>query len=265
MKIVIRRGHQYTGQDGAAEGLVKEIEVAEDYHNRLITKFQALGHEVLDVTPYEANRSLTNSLNYGINMANEWGADLFISCHVNNCYKKYEGEIGCEVVYCPGSAKGQDYATKVESELVKLGFKSRGAKADERNLSEIHKTNCTCIIVEPFFVEATKDVEVYNRVGGEGIANAIVAGITGKTIEASQPIHYIVCYNNEVDKRSALYLAEYLGCECIDNSNTPFNYEGYWPITIGGGEFTSYAKLSLKGEDRFKTMLAVAKYIDERR
>lgn len=87
---------------------------------------------------------------------------------------------------------------------------------------------------------------------------------TGNTIEENE-IHYVVCYNNDVDKRSALYLSEYLGCECIDNRITPFNYEGYYPICVGGGNFTSYAKLFLKGEDRYKTMLAVAQYIEGRR
>lgn len=89
---------------------------------------------------------------------------------------------------------------------------------------------------------------------------------TGNTIEDDESnVHYIVCYNNDVDKRSALYLAEYLGCDCIDDRVTPFNYEEYYPICVGGGEFTSYAKLFLKGEDRYKTMLAVAQYIDKRR
>lgn len=45
-----------------------------------------------------------------------------------------------------------------------------------------HGTNCLCIIVEPFFIEATGDVAIYNSVGNKGIANAIVKGITGQDI-----------------------------------------------------------------------------------
>lgn len=94
--------------------------------------------------------------------------------------------------------------------------------------------------------------------------NYPLSDIVNGNIEKEE-IHYIVCYNNDIDKRAALYLSEYLGCDCIDDRTTPFNYEGYYPICVGGGGFTSYMKLNLKGEDRFKTMLAVAQYIEGRR
>lgn len=188
MKIAIRRGHQRTGKDGCANGIVNEIDVANAYYVLVMDKLRKLGHEVLDVTPPEANRSLSDSLYYGINKANNWKADLFISCHVNNAYNTYNGALGCEVLYHKNSLKGKEYATKVERELANLGFKSRGAKADIRGLAELNSTNCPCIIVEPFFVEATEDVATYKRVGAEGIANAIVKGITGQTVQTQPKI-----------------------------------------------------------------------------
>ncbi|GAA0787929.1 N-acetylmuramoyl-L-alanine amidase [Hathewaya limosa] len=216
MKIAVRRGHQKTGQDGCASGLVNEIIVAEDYHNRLICKLNALGHEVLDVTPPEANRTLSNSLWYGIEKANKWKADLFISCHVNNAYNSFSGALGCEVLYYKNSSKGKDFAIKIEEQLSALGFKSRGAKADVRNLSELKNTNCPCVIIEPFFVEATEDIKIYKRVGGEGIANAILKGITGKTVLTSNNTTSLntsnwlnldgktgICIGNEVRIRSS--------------------------------------------------------------
>lgn len=182
MKVAVRRGHQYTGQDQGADGIVKEIDVAEKYYKLALEGFKSLGHEVLDVTPPDANRTLSDSLLYGINMANNWGADLFVSCHVNNAYDSYRGSLGCEVIYAVGSSSGEKYATSVENQLSSLGFKSRGAKADVRGLAELIKTNMPAIIVEPFFVEATSDIDVYNSVGDKGIANAIVKGVTGKDI-----------------------------------------------------------------------------------
>lgn len=182
MKIAARRGHQYTGQDGASQGIVREIEVAERYYKLVIEGFKNLGHEVLDVTPPEENRTLSDSLNYGINKSNDWGAELFVSCHVNNAYDIYNGSLGCEVIHHKNSNNGKDYATKVEEQLANIGFKSRGAKEDTRGLAEINGTNCPCIIVEPFFVEAAGDIAVYNGVGDKGIANAIVKGITGQDI-----------------------------------------------------------------------------------
>lgn len=217
MKIAVRRGHQRTGADGCASGLVNEIIVAEDYHNKLISKLKALGHEVLDVTPPEANRTLSNSLWYGIEKANNWKADLFISCHVNNAYNSYNGALGCEVLYYKSSSKGKDFAIKIEEQLSALGFKSRGSKADIRNLSELKNTNCPCVIIEPFFVEATEDVKIYKSVGGEGIANAILKGITGKTVSTPNNMASLntscnwlnldgktgICIGNEVRIRSS--------------------------------------------------------------
>jgi peptidoglycan hydrolase-like protein with peptidoglycan-binding domain len=40
----------------------------------------------------------------------------------------------------------------------------------------------SCYIIEPFFVDSKSDVSLYNKVGDEGIANAIVKGITSKSI-----------------------------------------------------------------------------------
>lgn len=36
MKMAVGRGHQYTGEDGASQGLVKEIDVAEKYYKLVI-------------------------------------------------------------------------------------------------------------------------------------------------------------------------------------------------------------------------------------
>ncbi|GAA0717306.1 hypothetical protein GCM10008905_02820 [Clostridium malenominatum] len=177
MKIAIRRGHQRTGQDIGAQALLKEIDVTDSYYKEVIDILKKLGHEVLDVTPPEANRTVGNSLMYGIDKANKWGANLFISCHANKAYNKYEGELGCEVIYYPSSKKGKDYAIKIEKELSKLGFKSRGAKEDKRGLAELRLTNMAAVIIEPFFIEATEDVKLYERIGAKAIAKAIVTGI----------------------------------------------------------------------------------------
>ena len=186
MKIAMRRGHQRTGSDGCAVGILNEIDVAEDYYKRAMEKFRQLGHEVLDCTPPEANRSLSDSLYYGINKANAWGADIFISCHANKAYDSYNGVIGCEGVYHRNSRKGKEYAANIEKQLSDIGFKSRGAKVDIRGLAEMNKTSMPAVIVEPFFIEATEDVAIYRRVGGEGIANAIVEGITGEKVNTPE-------------------------------------------------------------------------------
>lgn len=184
-KFAIRRGHQRTGSDGCAVGILNEIDVANIYYAELINNLRMLGHEVLDVTPPEAHRSLADSLNYGINKANGWGADYFISCHVNKAYDYYEGSIGCEVLYSGNSNTGKQLAINVEKEIASIGFKSRGAKADVRGLAELRGTNMPAIIIEPFFLEATEDVANWERVGGKGLANSITKGLTGQEIQGN--------------------------------------------------------------------------------
>lgn len=173
MKIAVRFGHQRTGADGAAPG---EYEVIRQYGLYVINGLKSLGHEVMDVTPPENNRSLADSLNYGINKANSWGADLFISLHGNS----FNGSaFGCEVVYYPSSTKGKDLAISICGEISKLGFKNRGAKADTRGLAELNTTKMTAVIVEPLFVDNAHDKALFNA---ESIGYAIVKGITGQDV-----------------------------------------------------------------------------------
>jgi N-acetylmuramoyl-L-alanine amidase len=178
MKIAVRFGHQLTGADGGAVGIVKETDVNRRYGPKVISGLQAQGHTVINVTPPEAHRSLGDSLNYGITLANNNNVDLFVSCHVNAATPTDDPR-GCEVV-CIGSGKGLEYATKISKELSDLGFKNRGAKPDERGLAEIRRTNMPAVIIEPFFMDSATDVAIYNKFGDEGLANAIVKGITGQ-------------------------------------------------------------------------------------
>jgi N-acetylmuramoyl-L-alanine amidase CwlA len=71
----------------------------------------------------------------------------------------------------------------------------------------------------------------------------------------------LVVTNNYVDKRAGEYLADYLQCPVIDG-NIPFDYSVVENVyCVGGGQFTSYAKQIIKGNDRYDTMVAVLKFI----
>ncbi|SHH87396.1 N-acetylmuramoyl-L-alanine amidase [Clostridium intestinale] len=177
MRIAVRRGYQRTGEDLGAIGLLREVDIAEDYHIELMKQLRALGHEVLDVTPPEAHRSLTDSIDYGVDKANAWGADLYISCQTNNYYHRFNGALGSEVLYYKWSNKGKIYAENIEKHLVKIGFRSRGAKGDAKYLIELAKTEMPAIIIKAFFVEASEDVALWRSVGAKGVAEAIARGL----------------------------------------------------------------------------------------
>lgn len=182
-KYAIRRGHQRTGNDGCAEDILNEIDVINAYYQHVINGLRAQGHEVLDVTPPEANRTLSDSLMYGVLMANNWGADFFISCHANSC-DTTSNPVGCEVIYMDGSTKGQILATSVDSAIASLGFKDRGAKADVRGLCELKRVYAPTIIIEPFFISSQADVDLFNSIGAQALGYAIVKGLTGQAINS---------------------------------------------------------------------------------
>lgn len=181
-KIAVRRGHQTTGGDGCASGILNEIDVANAYYKAVMRKLSSLGYDVLDVTPPEANRSMNDSLSYGVNKAKDFGAEYFISCHCN-ATDSHDAD-GCLVLYNSSNSKGKTLAENICSEISKLGFTNRGAQVSNRSLYEINHANdggMTGIIIEPLFIDNQTDVNKLNSVGTDELAEAIVKGITGQS------------------------------------------------------------------------------------
>ena len=155
MKIAIRGGHcpKVTG----AKGIIDELTEDRKVKDLLIKYLRMLGYDVLDVTPPDNTSSSGADLYYGVNKANEWGADLFISIHFNKAYNYYNGSLGSEVcVYAPF-----DTAQRVVNGLASLGFKNRGQKIRPA-LYELRHVVTKAMIIEVCFVEATGDVSLYN-------------------------------------------------------------------------------------------------------
>ena len=74
-------------------------------------------------------------------------------------------------------------------------------------------------------------------------------------------VENIVCFNNEVDKRAAEYLADYLKCPTIDNG-IPYDYSNITNVyCVGGAQFTSYCTKLIQGADRYATCQAVLTFI----
>ena len=173
-KIAARGGH--TELCTGASALIDELTEDRKVTAAVIKYLRELGNEVLDVTP-PANYTSDEyqDLAYGVNKANEWGADLFVSFHFNKAYDSYNGALGSEV--CVYST--HEIAQRVVNVLEKLGFKNRGQKV-RTNLYELKHTNMKAMIVETCFIEATEDVELYKKLGpdaiGKAIAEAIVNG-----------------------------------------------------------------------------------------
>ena len=185
MKIAVRGGHcpKVTGASALLDELTEDRKVKDS----VIKYLRVLGHEVLDVTPPDSTSTSSGDLSYGVNKANEWGADLFASFHFNKAYDSYNGALGSEVcVY-----SNYDIAQRVVDALGLLGFKNRGQKI-RTELYELRNTSMKSMIVETCFVEATEDVSLYKKLGADVIGKAIAEAIVNKKTENK------VINNNEV-------------------------------------------------------------------
>ena len=175
MKIAVRGGHcpKITG----ASALIDELKEDRLVKNAVIKYLTQLGHTVLDVTPPDSTSSSSADLSYGVNKANNWGADLFVSIHFNNAYSTYNGALGTEV--CVYSE--YDIAGRVVNKMASLGFRNRGQKV-RTGLYELKNTKMKSMIIEVCFVEATEDVALYKRLGHDTIGKTIAEAIANKKV-----------------------------------------------------------------------------------
>ena len=189
MKIAVRGGHvpKITGCSKFIDELTEDRKVK----NVVLVYLRQLGCDVLDVTPPDNTNTLYNDLSYGVDKANNWGADLFVSIHFNKAYDVYNDPLGSEV--CVHSTF--DVAQRVVKGLVSLGFKNRGQKV-RGNLYELNHTNMKAMIIEVCFVESVADVGLYKKLGVDLIGKTIAESIANKKITN----------NNESELNYSMYL-----------------------------------------------------------
>ena len=194
MKIAVRGGH--TELCTGASALIDELTEDRKVKDAVVKYLKILGQDVLDVTPpVNYTSSASKDLAYGVNKANDWGANFFVSIHFNKAYDYYNGALGSEVcVY-----NTFDTAKRVVEKLGCLGFGNRGQKV-RNNLYELRNTNMLAMIVEVCFVEATEDVALYKKLGADAIGKAIAEAIVNKKIENFKED------NNESEVNYSMYL-----------------------------------------------------------
>ena len=175
MKIAVRGGHcpRVPGASKFLDELTEDRKVKES----VIKYLKQLGHEVFDVTPPDTINLSNIDLSFGVNKANIFNVDLFVSIHFNKAYDVYNGFLGSEVcVYSPF-----DTAQRVVNGLGSLGFKNRGQSV-RKNLYELKRTNMKSMIIEVCFVESVSDVALYKKLGHDTIGKTIAECIANKKI-----------------------------------------------------------------------------------
>lgn len=177
MKIAIRGGHcpKVPGASKFIDELTEDRKVKES----VIKYLKQLGNEVFDVTPPDTINSSNIDLSFGVNKANIFNVDLFVSIHFNKAYNIYNGDLGSEVcVYSPF-----DTAQRVVNGLAFLGFKNRGQKV-RTGLYELNHTNMKAMIIEVCFVESIADVALYKKLGHDIIGKTIAECIVDKKLSS---------------------------------------------------------------------------------
>ena len=214
MKIAVRGGH--VPKIPGCSKFIDELTEDRKVKNAVLVYLRQLGCDVLDVTPPDNTNTLHNDLSYGVDKANSWGADLFISIHFNKAYDIYNADLGSEVcVYCPF-----DTAQRVINGLAGLGFKNRGQKV-RTNLYELKRTNMKSMVIEVCFVESTGDVSLYKQLGHDLIGKTIAESIVDKKVTINN--------ENESEVNYPLYLFSknwYLK-QYKDVANSSYKYKPY--------------------------------------
>ncbi|MGY0372701.1 N-acetylmuramoyl-L-alanine amidase [Clostridium sp. JNZ J1-5] len=176
MKIYIDPGHGGIDSGAVGYGLL-EKSLNLDISLRQKELFERLGHQV----KMSRTTDKTVDLSVRTSEANKWGADVFISNHINA-----GGGVGVEVWHSINRGKSKEYAERVEKNLSKM-FKSRGIKSREgRNgdyLYVIRTAAMPAILTEIGFIDSVEDtVKLKNGDIRQKCAEAVVEGILGQRL-----------------------------------------------------------------------------------
>ncbi|MGL5870570.1 N-acetylmuramoyl-L-alanine amidase [Clostridium chrysemydis] len=183
-KIAVRAGHNFRAT--GARGLIDETVEDRKVKDSVIKYLKKAGYDVLDVTPGDCD--VNTDLSYGVNKAENFGADLFLSIHFDKCYDSYEGSLGHACWVYKEGTESYGIAKKIVNKVCEeVGFKNRGVKINP-SLYELRKTSMSAIIIETCFCEATEDVKIYKEKGFDLIGKSIATGIAGSIIDTSNNV-----------------------------------------------------------------------------
>lgn len=176
MKFNVHGGHNFKVQ--GASGCFSETKEDRNVKNLVIAKLQALGHTTYDCTDEDGATQSKNLVNI-VNKCNAHSVDLDISIHFNASNGSGHG---VEVLVYSDRSKAKPYAQNICDSIASLGFANRGVKI-RTNLYVLRKTKSPSLLVECCFCDNQGDSELYNA---ETMADAIVKGILGQTVEIKQ-------------------------------------------------------------------------------
>ena len=146
MRVCIDPGHSGPVEPGACAGGFSEAALVMAIARFLEQELQQRGHQVLLTRDGPV---ADDELDWRAEMANDWGADAFLSIHCNS-FRKIEAE-GTETYHYPGSEAGERLARAIQFRICDaLLTEDRGVKQD--NFQVLRETDCPAVLVECGFI-----------------------------------------------------------------------------------------------------------------
>ena len=180
-KIFIDAGHGGPDPGAVGNGVIEE-NVNLDVANQLADRLRNAGYEVMVYrsTPDENVLSNKNAdLRNRAQMANNWGADYFISIHTNSSANT--AAQGVEAyVYRLGTASERLGQSIVDSVSENLGSRNRGVM--QANFAVLRRTNMPAVLVElGYLTNPTEALNLNSPAWQRAVAAAIFEGIVDYT------------------------------------------------------------------------------------
>ena len=186
MKVVIDPGHAGRNIDpGAVNGStgLQEADVALVISRQVASYLLNVGYEV-KLTRTEWEQEETDDLSYRTALANDWGADIFISLHCNSAAN--QSAEGYEVWTSPGNTLGDKLATRIYGQIA-AEFPDRAGRTDysdgdpdkeSRFYVLVHTDAPACLVEMAFISNDAEAALLVDAAWQDRYARAIARGVT---------------------------------------------------------------------------------------
>ena len=186
MKVVIDPGHAGRNIDpGAVNGStgLQEADVALVISRQVANYLLNVGYEV-KLTRTEWEQEETDDLSYRTALANDWGADIFISLHCNSAAN--QSAEGYEVWTSPGNTLGDKLATCIYGQIA-AEFPDRAGRTDysdgdpdkeSRFYVLVHTDAPACLVEMAFISNDAEAALLADAAWQDRYARAIARGVT---------------------------------------------------------------------------------------
>lgn len=186
MKVMIDPGHAGPNTDpGAVNGTtgLQEADVALVISRLVENYLTAVGYEV-KLTRTDWEQPETDDLSYRTALANDWGADIFISLHCNSAVNP--SAKGYEVWTSPGDTMGDELATCIYKQIA-AEFPDQVGRCDysdgdpdkESQFYVLMYTDAPACLVEVAFISNNEEASLLaDAAWQDRYARAIARGVT---------------------------------------------------------------------------------------